>query len=124
MGLSWLYLLLAAVLEAAWTFSLKWMTFSDLKTLRLHNFYSTEVGLPILLPFLGYIFFGVGNIYFFSLAMKQIPMATAFSAWTALTIIIIKISELYLLKQTISWTEIAFMTLIAVGIIGLKNSSD
>ena len=124
MGLSWLYLLLAAVLEAAWTFSLKWMTFSDLKTLRLHNFYSTEVGLPILLPFLGYIFFGIGNIYFFSLAMKQIPMATAFSAWTALTIIIIKIAELYLLKQTISWTEIAFMTLIAVGIIGLKNSSD
>ena len=124
MGLSWLYLLLAAVLEAAWTFSLKWMTFSDLKTLRLHNFYSPEVGLPILLPFLGYIFFGIGNIYFFSLAMKQIPMATAFSAWTALTIIIIKISELYFLKQTISWTEIAFMTLIVVGIIGLKNSSD
>ncbi|SHM74310.1 quaternary ammonium compound-resistance protein SugE [Mucilaginibacter sp. OK098] len=96
------------------------MKFSDLKTLRFINFYRWQGGLPVLVPFVGYILFGVANIYLFSIAIKQIPTATAFAVWTAITLIFIKIAELLFLGQRISWIEIFFMLLIMIGIMGLK----
>src|SRR5471030_3058732 len=96
------------------------MTFKDLKTLRFINFYRWHGGLPILLPFVGYILFGLANIYFFSTAIKQIPTAMAFAVWTATTLIFLKISEVVFFQQRISFAEIFFMTLIMVGILGLK----
>lgn len=118
--MAWIYLLLAATCETAWTFCLKFMKFSDLKTLRFLNFYRWQGGLPVLLPFAGYILFGMANIYLFSLAIKQIPTATAFAVWTAITLILLKIAELTLFNQRISWMEVLFMLLIMVGILGLK----
>jgi len=73
-----------------------------------------------LLPFIGYILFGLANIYLFSLAIKQLPTAVAFAVWTAATLIFIKIAELLFFHQRISWTEVFFMLLIMVGILGLK----
>jgi quaternary ammonium compound-resistance protein SugE len=96
------------------------MKFSDLKTLRFINFFRWQGGLPVLIPFAGYILFGLANIYLFSLAIKQIPTATAFAVWTAITLIFIKIAELAFLGQRISWIEIFFMLLIMIGIMGLK----
>lgn len=118
--MAWIYLVIAATFEAAWTFSLKFMKFSELKTLRFHNFYNTETGLPVLIPFLGYILFGIGNIYFFSLAIKQVPTATAYAVWTAATLVLIKISETAFLHQKISLMELFFIAMILVGILGLK----
>jgi len=118
--LAWIYVLIAAVFEAAWTFSLKFLKFSELKTLRFTNFYRADTGLPVLLPLAGYIAFGIGNIYFFSLAMKQMPMATAYAVWTAATLVLIKISETAFLQQRISVMELFFILLIIVGIFGLK----
>jgi quaternary ammonium compound-resistance protein SugE len=120
--LHWFYLILAALLETAWTFSIKFLTFKDVLKLRFHNFYSPTEGMPILLPFLGYIVFGIGNIYFFSLAMKNIPIATAFAVWTALTIVVLKISEYLFFQEKISLSEIFFIMLIVIGIVGLKMS--
>jgi quaternary ammonium compound-resistance protein SugE len=118
--LAWLYLILAACCESAWTFCLKFMKFSDLKTLRFINFYRWNGGLPHLLPFIGYILFGIANIYLFSLAIKQVPTATAFAVWTAVTLVLIKLAELTFFQQRISLPEVFFMLLIMVGILGLK----
>lgn len=118
--MAWIYLLLAAACETAWTFCLKFMKFNDLKTLRFINFYRWQGGLPVLLPFVGYLAFGLINIYFFSLAIKQIPTATAFAVWTAVTLILLKLSEISIFNQRISWAEVFFMLLIMVGILGLK----
>jgi quaternary ammonium compound-resistance protein SugE len=96
------------------------MKFSDLKTLRFINFYRWAGGLPVLLPFIGYILFGLANIYLFSLAIKALPTATAFAVWTATTLIFIKFAELVFFHQRISWAEVFFMMLIMVGILGLK----
>jgi quaternary ammonium compound-resistance protein SugE len=96
------------------------MKFSDLKTLRFINFYRWQGGLPVLIPFIGYILFGLANIYLFSLAIKQLPTAVAFAVWTATTLIFIKIAELIFFKQNISFVEIFFMLLIMAGILGLK----
>jgi len=96
------------------------MKFSDLKTLRFINFYRWQGGLPVLLPFVGYLAFGLANIYLFSLAIKQIPTATAFAVWTAVTLILLKLSEISIFNQRMSWAEVFFMLLIMVGILGLK----
>jgi quaternary ammonium compound-resistance protein SugE len=117
----WAFLAIAALFEAAWTFSLKYMQFSDLKKLSWHNFYQPGTGLRILIPFAGYIFFGIANVYFFSLATKQIPIAVAFAVWTGISIVLIKVAEVSFLQQKIIFTELFFILLIMAGIIGLKT---
>jgi quaternary ammonium compound-resistance protein SugE len=84
------------------------------------SFYKWQGGLPVLLPFVGYILFGLANIYLFSMAIKQIPTAIAFAVWTASTLILIKVAELSFFQQRISWAEAFFIMLIMVGILGLK----
>lgn len=118
--MAWLYLFIAALFESAWTFSLKFMRFGDLKTLRFTNFYKVAEGLPILVPFVGYILFGIGNIYFFSIAIKHVSTATAYAVWTAITLVLIKLAEVVIFKQKISWLEVLFMMMIMAGIMGLK----
>ena len=78
------------------------------------------MGLPILLPFVGYVVFGVANIYFFSRAIKQIPTPTAFAVWTAMALVLIKAVDVFLFKMNWSFAELFFLTLIGIGIIGLR----
>jgi quaternary ammonium compound-resistance protein SugE len=121
--MNWIYLFIAALLETAWTFSLKEMSFSDLRKLSLTNFYTPEYGLPILLPFIGYIIFGIGNIYLFSMAMKHIPAAIAFAVWTSATLIFIKIADALFFHQKIEISDIFYTLLIVIGIVGLKTKN-
>ncbi|WP_295711240.1 SMR family transporter [Mucilaginibacter sp.] len=118
--MAWLYLIIAAGFEAAWTFSLKLMKFSDLKALRWNSALSMQQGLPAWIPFAGYILFGIGNIYFFSLAIKLVPTAIAYAVWTAVTLVLIKVCEMTLFDQKLSWQEFLFMLMIMTGILGLK----
>ena len=96
------------------------MKFSDLRSLRFINFFKWHGGLPVILPFVGYILFGLGNIVMFSQAIKHLPTATAFAVWTAATLVFIKIAELLFFKQSISSIEVFFMLLIMGGIMGLR----
>jgi len=84
------------------------------------NFYKWQGGLPFLLPLIGYILFGLANVYFFSTAIKHIPMAIAFAVWTATTLVFVKVAEVSFLHQRVSWAEVFFILLIMVGILGLK----
>lgn len=118
--LYWAYLLLAALWETAWAYSLKMMQFKNLKQLSLANFYQPQSGLKILLPFAGYLVFGIANVYFFSLATRQIPLATAFAVWTGISLVMIKLSEVFFFQQKVNFAEVFFMLMIMGGIIGLK----
>jgi quaternary ammonium compound-resistance protein SugE len=117
--MAWIYLILAATLETCWMFSLKFLAFSKFKLLTFQNFITLE-GLSIWLPLAGYILFGIANVYFFSLAMKTIPSAIAFTIWTAMSITFIKIVEVTFFKGTTSALEIFFLGMILIGIVGLK----
>jgi quaternary ammonium compound-resistance protein SugE len=117
--MAWIYLIVAAALEACWMFSLKFLSFDKFKMLTLSNFFQTTE-MKIWLPLAGYIFFGASNTYFFSLAMKNIPTAIAFTIWTAVSIMFIKIVEVTYFHNKISYLEIFFLFLILGGIIGLK----
>ncbi|TFF37245.1 DMT family transporter [Mucilaginibacter psychrotolerans] len=119
--MAWLFLIIAAACETAWTYSLKLMKFSELKKLNFQTLITPAVSLPVVLPFVGYIVFGLVNVYFFSMAVKQMPMAMAFAVWTAVTLIFMKFTEVLFLKQSVSWPEVFFMLMIMGGIIGLKT---
>ena len=120
--MAWIYLIIAAALEACWMFSLKFLSFSQFKTLTFDNFFKSE-GLMIWLPLAGYIIFGIANTYYFALAMKSIPTAIAFAIWTAVSIMFIKIADIAFFESKISLGELFFLGIIIVGIIGLKMSS-
>lgn len=118
---SWFYIFLAALFEVAWTFSLKFLKFADLKLLKWSSVFKSN---SAIFPLIGYILFGLGNIYFFSLALKKVPMSIAFGVWTATSIIILKFFELYFSKTKISFPELFFLLLITIGIVGLKYFSE
>lgn len=109
-------------MEAAWTYSLKLMQFKNLKLLTWSNFYLPQPGLKIIAPFAGYILFGIANVYCFSLATRQIPLATAFAVWTGVSLVLIKLSEVLFFQQRLLLSEILFMLMIMGGITGLKLS--
>lgn len=118
--LSWLYLIGAAACEMAWMYALKYMRWDDLKILRWATFYKSDGGLPILLPWVAYVFFGIVNTVLLAIAMRIIPTTTAFAVWMALTLVFLKAADVLWLKISWSWTELFFILLITVGIIGLK----
>lgn len=120
--MAWIYLILAAGLEACWMFSLKFLSFTKFKMLTFQNFTKSE-GLEVWLPLAGYIIFGITNTYFFSLAMKNIPTAIAFTIWTAISILFIKMVEVVFLNGKLSLPEIGFLVVIMIGIVGLKMVS-
>lgn len=121
--MAWIYIIIAALFEAAWTFSLKVLSFKDIKALPLNKYWQME-GILVLMPLLGYIVFGLANVYFFSVSLKTVPTATAMAVWTAATLIFIKIAEIFFFHEKLNWLEIFFIMLITVGIIGLKVIGD
>ncbi len=120
--MAWIYIFIAAAFETCWTFCFRYLEFRKIPTLRFSNFFTPE-GYQIWIPLLGYIVFGIGNIYFMSMAFKQISVATAFAVWTSVSIVLIKLIELKINKTTISLPEIFFLFVIIAGIVGLKAYS-
>jgi quaternary ammonium compound-resistance protein SugE len=118
--MSWLYLFLASCFEICWTYSVKFARFKQAFTKpSLHFFLNYHNAIPLL----GYIGFGVCNIFCFTMAIKQIPAAIAFAVWTGVAIVGLKIVDTFYLKQPASLIQLFFMALILIGIIGLKKTS-
>ncbi|WP_246859377.1 DMT family transporter [Spirosoma sp. KCTC 42546] len=118
--LSWLYLFGAAACEMAWTYSLKYMRWDDLKALRWTTFYRLDGGMPALLPWIAYVVFGIVNTVMLAAAMRTISTTTAFAVWMAVSLVFIKAADVIWLKISWSWGELFFILLITVGIIGLR----
>lgn len=120
--MAWIYLLLASLFEIAWTFSLKFLSVSKLKAIDWHGFFSQKENLLILAPFAGYILFGLGNIFFFSQAMKDIPASTALAVWMGITLVGVKLVDLTFFKESYTPYQFLFMGLILIGIVGLRKT--
>lgn len=119
----WLYLIIAAVFEACWIYSLKFLDMKQILAVRpvllIH-----EAGLwKVFLPLTGYIVFGLCNIYFFSSAMKGIQASTAFAVWMATALIFSKAMDLLIFGEPVSFPQMFFIGILLIGIIGLKYYS-
>jgi len=102
----WIWLTLAGLLEVAWAIGLKY----------------TE-GVTRLWPS---VFTGiamVGSVYFLALAVRSIPIGTAYAVWTGIGAVGVAILGIILFGESRDIARLASMALIIAGITGLKLSS-
>lgn len=106
MQINWIYLIIAGLLEIGWVISLK----------------KTE-GFTKVIPIIFYAFFGFFAAYFFSNALKTIPIGIAYTIWMGIAVIGTIIAESYIYNSNYDLTKLFFVTLILAGAIGLKLTS-
>lgn len=100
--MSWIYLILAIILETIATTLLK-----------LSN------GFSVLLPSIGTIL-GYGLCFLFlSYALKTIDMSVAYAIWCAFGILLVSAIGMFFFNETISIIKIASILLIILGTVGL-----
>lgn len=116
--LAWGYVLLAAILETFWTYSLKYLNFGEIKQIKWRHFNSQHV--QLLLPLGGYILFGIANVYFLSLAMRTLSVTTAFTTWMALSVVLLKVADVLFFNDHLAWPESFCLLLIVIGVTGLR----
>ena len=101
--MDWIYLLIAGLFEVAWAVGMKLSNgFSNLTISVL-----TIIGM-------------VASFYFLSLALKNIPLGTAYAIWTGIGTLGTVILGILLFKEPVTVARIVCIMLILSGITGLK----
>jgi quaternary ammonium compound-resistance protein SugE len=118
----WIYLVVASLFEVAWTYSLKSLSVQKIRALDWAHLHQQPAELMTLVPLLGYIAFGVGNVIFLSKAMSHIPAATAYAAWMALAVVGLRLVDSVVLKQPFSLMQFVYTSLIIAGVVGLQRT--
>lgn len=75
-----------------------------------------SVLIPSIITIVGYILSAV----FLALALKQLPLGTAYAMWTGFGIIGTSILGIFLFQEKLSLPQIICVLMIVIGIIGLK----
>lgn len=99
----WLFLVVAGIFETCWAVSLK---------------YSNGFTKPI--PSIVTVIGMIVSFYLLSLSLKQLPLATVYAVWTGIGTVGTLILGIILFRESISFLQILCVSLIVVGIIGLK----
>lgn len=104
--MSWLILGIAVITEVVWALSLKWAQTKGT---------IVAGAIPISLSFV--------NMWLLSLAMRGIPAGVAYAIWTGLGAIGVIIGGVVLFGERVGPIQIAFMSMIIVGVVGTKMFS-
>jgi quaternary ammonium compound-resistance protein SugE len=102
-GMPWILLFLAGVLEICWTTSLKY----------------TE-GYSKLIPTLLTIVFSFASFGLLGLALKTLPMGTAYAIWTGIGTAGTALLGIYLFGEPATISRLTCIGLILAGIIALR----
>jgi quaternary ammonium compound-resistance protein SugE len=102
-NLAWLYLLLAGLAEIGWAVGLK---------------YTAGFSRP--LPSIATIAGMTVSFYLLALAMREIPLGTAYAVWTGIGAIGTVILGMILFGESRDLARLACIALILAGVIGLK----
>jgi quaternary ammonium compound-resistance protein SugE len=101
--MEWLFLLLAGILEVTWAVFMKMSEgFTKL--------------LPSVITAVGYI----ASAVFLAIALRKLPLGTAYAMWTGFGILGTTILGALLFKESISLPQAGCIIMIVVGIAGLK----
>ncbi|WP_221568047.1 quaternary ammonium compound efflux SMR transporter SugE [Alkalihalobacillus sp. TS-13] len=104
--MAWIYLLIAGVFEVVWAIGLKYTEgFSRL--------------VPSIITVIGMII----SFYFLSIAIKALPIGTAYAVWTGIGALGTVLLGILLFNEPKDFMRILFLGMILVGIIGLKFTS-
>ena len=104
--MNWIYLLIAGILEVGWAIGLKYTDgWSKL--------------FPSILTGIGMI----ASFYFLSLALKTLPIGTAYAIWTGIGTVGAAVLGMMLFDEPRDVLRILCILLIVAGIAGLKLTS-
>lgn len=101
--MKWLVLVIAGVFEVWWAIGLKY-----------------SEGFTKLVPSVLTVIGMIASFYFLSLALKELPLGTAYAIWTGIGTIGTVILGIFLFKEPIDFVRLICIGFILVGIIGLK----
>ncbi len=101
--MSWIYLVIAGCLECGWAVGIK---------------YTEGFSRPI--PSLLTAAAMIASLWFLSLAMKTIPVGTAYAVWTGIGATGVAIFGMILLDEPRDLARIVCLLLILSGVVGLK----
>ncbi len=101
--MAWIYLLIAGLFEVVWAVSLK----------GIEGF---SKPMPIIITIVGMII----SFYFLSLALKSLPIGTAYAIWTGIGAVGVAIYGIIFLGESANFFRIICLFLIVSGIVGLK----
>ena len=103
----WIFLFVAGLFEISWAIGLKFS----------HGF--TQI-IPSILTVAGMI----ASFYFLALALRNLPLGTAYAIWTGIGTIGTVILGIIIFKEPVSAVRLFCITLIVCGITGLKMLSN
>ena len=101
--MKWIYLLIAGALEITWAI-----------TMKMSNGFSVLI--PSIITVVGYI----ASAVFLSMALKGLPIGTAYAIWTGMGIVGTTILGVLLFNEKLSLPQVICVVLIVIGIVGLK----
>lgn len=113
------YLLFAALVQVGWLYNMKWLDKEKIRKVRFHNLFTKASG-KALLPILLYLIFGISNVLFLTLSMKEIPASNAYAIWTGIVLGIASLIDHFFFGQKLRWQQLLFLVILGSGIIGLK----
>lgn len=105
--MNWLILFIAGIFEISWAIGLKFS----------HGF--TQI-----IPSIFTVITMVLSFYFLAIALKNIPLGTAYAVWTGIGMLGTAILGIVLFKEPVSLVRVFCILLILSGIIGLKLLSN
>lgn len=101
--MGWLFLFSAGFVEIIFAVSLKY-----------------NQGFTRLWPSIITMITGAGSFYLLILAIKTLPLGTAYAVWTGIGAVGVAIMGIILFKESVDWYRLISIALIITGIIGLK----
>jgi len=101
--MAWTLLAVAGIFEIAFAFGMKW-----------------SVGFSRLLPSVFTIATGLSSVVLLSVALRTLPVGTAYAVWTGIGAAGTAILGMTLLDEPAAAPRLACIALILAGIIGLK----
>lgn len=63
---------------------------------------------------------GAGSFYLLMLAIKTLPLGTAYAVWTGMGAVGVAIIGIFLFKESADWIRLVSIMMIVIGIVGLK----
>lgn len=103
--MNWLYLVGAGLLEVVWAIGLK----------------HTE-GFSRLWPSVITVAAMIASFYFLSLALRSLPLGTAYGVWVGIGAVGTAIAGIILFNESVSVMKLVSLGLVVAGIAGLKLS--
>jgi len=65
---------------------------------------------------------GAGSFYLLTLAIRSMPVSTAYAVWTGMGAVGVAIAGIVLFNESADWLRVISIGFVIVGIVGLKLS--